>query len=531
MPRLPLQTARFLVAASFLCNAVPVAAQSNVAARVQAIRFWSFGDVTRIAIQTQGEYKLFSDQIDKPARVYFDLTGIRPPAGGAHHGVQTIAIRDQLVKEVRVAEVSPGTTRVVVDLQGPADVVSSQLVNPDRLMIELRRKTETKQPLSVARSTTGSQKIDLSSSNANSASQIRQPAGWSSSRTSSRPEQLARNSSRPIVVVENSASKLPDVGQAEPSGEQVTPGHSVTNKTPPQVPLTVTNKPSEADNAAADISPATPLVASRETSPASDKTARVNGTISPAKRDSIGDRSLVRVLGLKLGRVVIDAGHGGHDTGTIGPSGLTEKDLVLDVALRLGKLITQQLGAEVIYTRSGDVFIPLEERTKIANEAKADLFISIHANSSPEPSATGIETFYFNLTSDKVGLDIATRENAGSASSISDLNDLLHKAVLENKLEESREFAQKVQTALWSTSLRINSHSKNRGVRQAPFVVLIGASMPSILAEIGFVSNPHDERLLRRPDQRQKIAEALFKGISQYAATLSHVQMAKARAQ
>ncbi len=112
----------------------------------------------------------------------------------------------------------------------------------------------------------------------------------------------------------------------------------------------------------------------------------------------------------------------------------------------LGKLINQQLGAQVVYTRSDDVFIPLEDRTSIANSEKADLFISIHANSSPEPSATGVETYYFNLTSDKTGLDLATRENATSASSISDLNDLLHKAVLQTKLEESREFAQKVQS-------------------------------------------------------------------------------------
>jgi N-acetylmuramoyl-L-alanine amidase len=252
------------------------------------------------------------------------------------------------------------------------------------------------------------------------------------------------------------------------------------------------------------------------------------GTASPAKTDSGGDRSLVRVFGLKFGRVVIDAGHGGHDTGTIGPNGLVEKDLVLDVALRLGKLIRKTLGADVVYTRSRDVFVPLEDRTKIANGEKADLFISIHANSSPEKSATGVETYYFNLTSDKRGLDLASRENATSNSSISDLNDLLHKAVLQTKLEESREFAQRVQTSLWTASLRLNNRSKDRGVRQAPFVVLIGATMPSILAEIGFVSNPHDARLLKRNDQRQRIAEALFKGISQYADTLSHTQLARA---
>jgi N-acetylmuramoyl-L-alanine amidase len=205
-----------------------------------------------------------------------------------------------------------------------------------------------------------------------------------------------------------------------------------------------------------------------------------------------------------------------------------EKELVLDVAQRLGALITKQMGAEVIYTRSTDVFIPLEERTKIANDQKADLFISVHANSSSEPSATGVETYYFNLTSDKSGLDLATRENASADSAISDLNDLLHKAVLQTKKEESREFAQRVQASLCAAAQKTSSHPVDRGVRQAPFVVLIGATMPSILAEIGFVSNPHDEKLLRRTDQRQKIADALYKGVLQYANSLSHLQMARA---
>jgi N-acetylmuramoyl-L-alanine amidase len=250
--------------------------------------------------------------------------------------------------------------------------------------------------------------------------------------------------------------------------------------------------------------------------------------ITAAKSDSSGDRSLVRVFGLKLGRVVIDAGHGGKDTGTVGPNGLMEKELVLDVALRLGKLIAQQLGAEVVYTRSTDTFIPLEERTRLANQQRADLFISVHANASAEPSATGVETYYFNLNSDKSGLDVAMRENAASGSAISDLSDLLHRAVLQTKLEESREFAQRVQESLSANSTRMNARAHDRGVRRAPFVVLIGATMPSILAEIGFVSNPHDEKLMKRNDQREKIAEALLKGVTQYANSLSHTQMARA---
>ena len=133
----------------------------------------------------------------------------------------------------------------------------------------------------------------------------------------------------------------------------------------------------------------------------------------PAKRNANGDRSLTRVLGLKLGRVVIDPGHGGKDVGTHGPSGLYEKEVVLDVARRLGSLIEDRLGSEVVYTRADDTFIPLEERPRIANDRKADLFLSIHANSSPYPSAAGVEMYYLNFTTSKAAMDVAARENAG----------------------------------------------------------------------------------------------------------------------
>ena len=508
------------IAAWSLCS--HAGAGTTLPPGIQAIRFWSFGDVTRIAIQTNGDYKFFSDQIEKPARVYFDLTGLRSPSG-AGRKFQAIEVNDKLLKQIRVAEVSRGRTRIVFDLECPVEVVSSQLVNPDRLMIELRQKSDPKPSVSLARSITRSHNVDFASAER----EPKRPNGLAGAQppTSSSASHLGS----PVVVLENRKSTPPDVKQREPAREQVAPG---TNAEPLLVKVDkVSGSERVAERAAVVSSPPesvpSPALGTHERAPA----IKLDGSAAPAKRDSEGDRSLVRVLGLKLGRVVIDAGHGGHDTGTIGPNGLMEKDLVLDVALRLGKLITKQLGAEVVYTRSADIFIPLEQRTKIANNAKADLFISIHANSSPDPRASGVETFYFNLTSDRVGIDLATRENATSLSSISDLGDLLHKAVLENKLEESREFAQKVQSALWSSSLKMDSHSRDRGVRQAPFVVLIGATMPSILAEIGFVSNPRDERLLRRVDERQKIAEALLKGISQYASTLSHLQLARAGAE
>jgi N-acetylmuramoyl-L-alanine amidase len=246
-----------------------------------------------------------------------------------------------------------------------------------------------------------------------------------------------------------------------------------------------------------------------------------------ARPSSSGSSSLTRALGLKLNRIVLDAGHGGHDVGTSGPKGLLEKELVLDVTLRLGKLIEQGLGAEVIYTRSDDTFVPLEGRTDLANEKKADLFLSIHANSSSVPRITGVETYYLNFTDSKEAMDLASRENAASQRSIFELQDLLQKITLHEKIDESREFAKRVQSAMFAFSLRTFPGQRDRGVKKAPFVVLIGAQMPSILAEIGFVTNTREEQLLKRPDYRQKIAESLYKGVSKYAESLSHFQLAQ----
>jgi N-acetylmuramoyl-L-alanine amidase len=237
-------------------------------------------------------------------------------------------------------------------------------------------------------------------------------------------------------------------------------------------------------------------------------------------------RSLTRALGLKINRVVIDAGHGGHDDGTIGPHGVLEKDVVLDVALRLATLVQSRMGAEVILTRSDDTFIPLHERTAIANDHKADLFLSIHANSSPSPSVGGIETFYLNFTNNTTALEVAARENSGSDKSVGELRDLIQSITLNDKITESQTFARDIQTPLFAQAAIGNAAAHDRGVKRAPFVVLIGASMPSVLAEIGFLSNTRDERNLNRPEYRQKIAEALYRGISSYSKSLSHFEVA-----
>jgi N-acetylmuramoyl-L-alanine amidase len=205
---------------------------------------------------------------------------------------------------------------------------------------------------------------------------------------------------------------------------------------------------------------------------------------------------------------------------------MREKDLVLDVALKLGKLLEDRLGAEVVYTRDDDTFIPLETRTAIANQQQADLFISIHANSSDDQSARGVETYYLNFTSSRDALEVAARENAVSEKSIHELQDLVKKIALKEKIEESRELAADVQQSLHSGLAAKAPAIRDRGVRKAPFIVLIGANMPSILAEISFISNPTDERKLKSSEYRQKIADSLYKGIAKYVGGLSGVKVA-----
>jgi N-acetylmuramoyl-L-alanine amidase len=249
-----------------------------------------------------------------------------------------------------------------------------------------------------------------------------------------------------------------------------------------------------------------------------------------AKPTHDGERSLTRALGLKISRIVIDPGHGGYDTGTIGPDGTMEKNICLDVALRLGKLIQKKLpGAQVIYTRKTDVFVPLEERTAIANQAKADLFISIHANSSHDHAARGVETYYLNFTTSPEALEVASRENALSDSSIHELQDLIKKIARNDKIEESRELATDIQDSLTHQLRLISTAEKDRGVKKAPFVVLIGADMPSVLAEIAFLSNRTDEHMLERASQREKIAQGIFRGIEEYLSSLNSLNYDRKR--
>lgn len=261
---------------------------------------------------------------------------------------------------------------------------------------------------------------------------------------------------------------------------------------------------------AAAPAPATPLASPVTPAPATPASPSANGA---------GGFSMARQLGLGVSRIVIDPGHGGHDPGVLG-KGMNEATLVLDIALRLEKLLAKEPGLEVVLTRRSDVYIPLEERTELANRQSADLFLSIHANASRNIAAKGIETFFLSFASSPEAEAVAARENSASAREMHQLPDIIKAIALNNKLDESRDLANMVQESLVTGLRKSNKEVRSRGVKKAPFVVLIGAAMPSVLAEISFVSNKQELSLLKTAAYKQKIAESLFNAVMRYRRSL-----------
>jgi N-acetylmuramoyl-L-alanine amidase len=472
--------------------------------RVRRIRAAANGDATRVTIDLEDSVQYVSGRIANPDRIFFDLHAARLTPEAARGNIH---VDGGLLTAVRVAQNHGGVVRVVLDVNGVKDYTASLTNNPTQLVIDLygnsaaapvRTAKGKKQQPAVAEDSNES----AAAANGEARKVQNATARNSAEDAASASEQPAANSKSAISGAINGGA----TGAGAVDGSSAGSNSSAVARNP--LPSTKNGRSKSAKVAAANAKP---------------------DLIRPASapqptRD--GQSTLTRALGLKIGRIVIDAGHGGHDTGTIGPTGLMEKDLCLDVALRLGKIIEQRLpGADVIYTRSDDTFVPLEERTNIANQAKADLFISIHANSSRDHAARGIETYYLNLKGSAEAMEVAARENATAQGGVHELQDLVLKIAQTEKIDESKELAEDVQDSLAKRIQKSSRPVKNRGVRKAPFVVLIGADMPSILTEISFLSNPSDEQLLKKPEQRQKVAEGLYQGVVSYLESMNSVTM------
>jgi N-acetylmuramoyl-L-alanine amidase len=255
--------------------------------------------------------------------------------------------------------------------------------------------------------------------------------------------------------------------------------------------------------------------------PSQAERERMAIVVPPPTREDLQWRARVPKM-----RIVVDAGHGGWDLGTVGRRGLLEKDLVLEIAQRLGKLLESRLGASVILTRTEDNYIPLDARAGMANQSQADLFVSVHANYSDLPSARGVETYYTNFftSSNPKDVEVGGNENGVKTSTPT----ILSAAELHERIEQSRRLAASVQRSLYGTLSAQNPGLRDRGVKEASYVVLTGTAMPGILAEVSFVSSPADEQKLRSDGYREQIAEALYKGIARYAASSRGVKIASA---
>jgi N-acetylmuramoyl-L-alanine amidase len=444
-------------------------------ATIREIRRVVLPDAVRVTIELDSEVSFHDEHISDPERVFLDLPGTKPAPSLVDRTLRFESDAD-IVRQVRLGRHPNNVTRVVLDAAGVTSYSVYPLYSPYRLVIDcVRAKEAAPAATNVAPMYTLAARPAI----------VPPPVTPAATPVAAAPATLT---ARRVALWQRAAPA-------------VTPQHSV---------IIAMARSSEME---AIPAPASPPPAS------SHPSAEV--AVEPPAKNVAGGLSMARQLGLGVSRIVIDPGHGGHDPGAKG-KGVSEAELVLDVALRLEKLLQKVPGVDVILTRRTDDFIALPERTAIANREGADLFLSIHANASTSAQAHGIETYFLNFANNQTAAALAARENATSAQTMGALPDFVKAIALNNKLDESRDFATQVQRAMVERLRTSNRTLRDLGVKQAPFVVLIGAVMPSVLAEISFVTNPQEARLLKANVYRQRIAEALFNAIRKYQTSLKH---------
>lgn len=488
----------------------PAAAPSG--AQLLAVRRAVLPEVVRITLELDGEVGYHHERLEGPARLFFDLRGA---TAAPHLRDAVLSWPDDVVRKVRLGRPAAGTTRVVLDLEGTRRYSVFTMYNPYRLVVDLERADGARAGLRPS-----------------------QPAPRVTPDAS--PETIAAASVAevtPATPVAPAASPLADIDlEPAPAAPPVDPreidGHDqrlteeVTLASRPVGTLAGSSAPL-APRTDRDAVPAAARTDSARTDVATNRpgsppaAARAAAAPRPPAANATGGFSLSRQLGLGISRIVIDPGHGGRDPGAQA-NGLSEATLVLDVALRLEKLLAKS-GVEVVLTRRTDEYVALEERTAIANRQQADLFLSIHANASRNRQAHGVETYFLNFATSPEAEAVAARENSASERTMHNLPDIVKAIATNNKLHESRDLAGMVQESMVR---RLSSKSRpvrNLGVKQAPFVVLIGAAMPSVLAEISFVTNAREAQSLKTGAYRQRIAEALHEAVLKYQRSLKAV--------
>ncbi|MBP9947222.1 MAG: N-acetylmuramoyl-L-alanine amidase [Vicinamibacteria bacterium] len=467
--------------------------------QIFGVRFWSGESSTRVVIDLDRKVAISQDRLASPPRLFVDLIGTRlhPNLVG-----KTFPVGNAFLKQIRIGLNRENVVRVVIDFAEASSHNVFFLADPARLVIDVKGVAETE---------------------TRSASATPPPSG---SPGTASPTPTAA----PMENVEV-AQFVPVVPEPTP-----TPRPEPTSAPTPPVPITVDDSPTPTPTPTpVAVARATPRPEPTPTpTPTPVPTPRPAVTPSPSAeptgapaRNRDGSYSLARQLGLGARRICLDAGHGGHDPGAIGRGGTQEKDITLAIVLKLEKLLRKELGADVVMTRDSDVFIPLEERTAIANASGADLFLSVHINSARNRTGRGLETYYLSFAKNAAAEELAARENAISQATMKDLNNLVKAITTNSKIDESRDFAGIIQRANISGLSTEFKGVLDRGVHTAPFYVLIGANMPSILTEVGFISNPEEERWLKSEAYQDKLAESLLEGVKAYLGQLNRNQATK----
>lgn len=465
-------------------------------AQLREVRRAVLPEVVRITLEFDSEVGYRHERLEAPARLFFDLQGATP---APHLRDTVLSWSDDVVRRVRLGRPAQATTRVVLDLEGTRRYSVFTLYNPFRLVVDLERADGPRAGL----------------------------------RPSAPPPVIAPAPPPAPAAVANSTRTAPAFTDIDleplPPAPPVDPREIDGRDERLQEEVTLTSRPAVSASAAT-VTPAAPARRAAAPAPVATAQAPVAAKTAespaaaprPPSANAAGGFSLSRQLGLGVSRVVIDPGHGGRDPGAQG-NGISEAELVLDVALRLEKLLARQAGVEVVLTRRTDTYVPLEERTAIANREQADLFLSIHANASRNKQAHGVETYFLNFANSPDAEAVAARENSASEKTMHNLPDIVKAIATNNKLRESRDFAGMVQDAMVRRLSNRTRAVRDLGVKQAPFVVLIGAAMPSVLAEISFITNPRDAQLLKAGAHRQRIAEALHDAVVKYQRSLKAV--------
>jgi N-acetylmuramoyl-L-alanine amidase len=484
------------------------APKAGASASIKSINILPSRDHTRVSIVSDGPIRYTKSSLSNPDRVYFDIKDVQLDRSLLN---KIFNVDDKFLKQIRIAQFQPDLARIVLDLIGAGDVLSSEQSETFGITVDLHFKDFVPAPAAAPKSPV-----------------VPPPA-------KEKPSLLAPVASAEIKTPEPALPKpKPDAGSqtAVPNAASGLKSAAESKLAAPKTALPEKSVKDIQGGGAASTSVAAKETTSSPVAAPAKEPARATSTspaivsVEPpsapktAQPTSHGDRTLTRILGLKIGRIVLDPGHGGRDTGTVGPGGIMEKDLVLGVSKELQKLLQDKLGAQVILTRTDDSYVSLEDRPLIANQQQADLFVSIHANSSVIRSVSGVETYFLDFARTDSAREVSARENASSDRNIRDLQDLILKIAQADKLQESRELASIIQKNLFDGAHKLIPTTMNRGVRSAPFIVLIGAHMPSILAEISFLSNPRDEKILMKDTNRQSLAVSLFQGIEAYMKSL-----------